>query len=224
MQNSLVNDGCYFSEKALNELANSWEETVKKGVLKITSDPVVITEVLDDLLKEFAADKLHLDSSKNPMGYIYIAAKSRAINKVTPKFRRYEVSESEVENIEKYSDEMGRSPAERVFWESRRQILEWGHSPSVEGISDNRMPLMGEMDPYLVGTPRQEMNLEKAAGVAPSPSRGLLGRRAGLARSENCPQTIRGQSEFASTPLAGRRRFATIRSTSWSPRRTRTGS
>ena len=47
--------------------------------------------------------------------------------------------------------------------------------------------------------------------------------RAGLARSENCPQTIRGQSKFASTPLAGRRRFATIRSTSSSPPRTRTG-
>lgn len=137
MQNSLVNDGRDFSEEALSELANSWEEAVNKGVLKITRDPSVMTEVLDDLLNEFAGDKLHLDSSKNPMGYIYIAAKSRAINKVTPKFRRYEVSESEVENIEKYSDEMGRSPAERVFWESRRQILEDAFEELAQVFKDN---------------------------------------------------------------------------------------
>ena len=80
--------------------------------------------ILNDLLKEFSEDKIHLNPGKNPQGYIYTAARRRAINVLQRKLRRYQDSDCGVENLEIYADEMGRSPAELIAWESRRRLLE----------------------------------------------------------------------------------------------------
>ena len=114
-----------FSGHDAEQLAESWAPIVRKAVVKVLSDSDWATEVLADLIQDYSAGKFILDPNRNIDGYIYRAAFNRAKSILKRKILRRLDANCGVDDLSIYADEDRKSPAERLMWESRAEILEY---------------------------------------------------------------------------------------------------
>ena len=135
--NTFVNNGIVYTENDISRLAEEWKGIVDKAVSRYLSEFTWATEILDDLLLDFANDKLHLDFNKNPQGYIYIAAKRCAINILVRKVIPPNESRCDDEEVENCPDEGCHSPAEICAWESRGELIDYAFDQLIRCFRDN---------------------------------------------------------------------------------------
>ena len=135
-EKTFINNGVMYTEKDMANLGMKWKESVCKAVRKYVSDPACETEVLDDLLNDYAADKFTLDPAKNINGFIYRAAENRAKN-LRRKIARCKDVNCGVEDLGRYSDEDGKSPAERMMWNAREKLMDSGFQELEQVLQNN---------------------------------------------------------------------------------------
>ena len=134
---TFVNHGTEYTDADIMNLGKRWEGIVYKAVKRILPDPAWKTEILDDLLKDFSANRIKLDSTQNVDGYIYRAAVNRAKNLLKRKILRWRDANCGVDDLDIYADENGKSPNQHLQLESHGEILDLAFQELVKVIRKN---------------------------------------------------------------------------------------